>query len=154
MSRLSIWVPTNRTDRHGRYTHMDGWNEIKHALETNRNIGSKLIREDVQHVAMWARLAMRKQGWKRMSAESAIPCKVRLTFVERDHRRDVGNVHGGAKYALDGLTARHKYGAGAIYDDSQVWLPEVEYRIAYVSERFSEPGIQIDIETLEERNEA
>jgi hypothetical protein len=150
MSRLSIWVPTNRTDRHGRYTHMDGWNEIKHALETNRNIGSKLIREDVQHVAMWAKLAMRKQRWPQMDKAHAVPCKVTLTFVERDHRRDVGNIHGGAKYALDGLTKRHEYGAGAIYDDSQVWLPEVEYRIAYVSERFTEPGIQIDIETLED----
>ena len=89
-----------------------------------------------------------------MDKANAVPCKVTLTFVERDHRRDVGNIHGGAKYALDGLTTRHEYGAGAIYDDSQSWLPEVEYRIAYVSERFTEPGIQIDIETLEERYEA
>ena len=154
MSRLSIWVPTNRTDRHGRYTHMDGWNEIKHALETNRNIGSALIREDVQHVAMWAKLAMRKQRWPQMDKANAVPCKVTLIFVERDHRRDVGNIHGGAKYALDGLTKRHEYGAGAIYDDSQVWLPAVEYRISYVGKGFDEPGIQIDIETLEERCEA
>lgn len=146
---LVIWVPTNRLDEHCKYTHMDGWNEIKGALESGRNIGAALIREDVQHVAMWARIAMRQQAWSPMTKADAIPCRVTLTFVERDHRRDVGNIHGGAKYALDALTARHKYGTGAIYDDSQKWLPVVEYRIAYVGKGFSEPGMRITIEPLE-----
>lgn len=133
---------------------MDGWNEIKSALESNRQTGAKLMRENVKHVAAWARLAMHKARWAPMRDESAAACTVSLTFVERDHRRDVGNIHGGAKYALDALTARHRYGAGAIYDDSQRWLPEVAYRIGYVGHGFKEPGILIEIETLEDRHEA
>lgn len=154
MASLVIWVPTNRVDRFGRYTHMDGWNEIKSAFESSRAQGSKLIRQDVKHVATWARLAMHKARWKPMNGRNAVPVMVTLTFVERDHRRDVGNIHGGAKYALDALTARHKYGAGAIYDDSQRWLPQVAYFIGYVGQGFSEPGLQIVIETLEESHEA
>ena len=152
--QLTVWVPTNRVDERGRYTHMDGWNEIKSAFEENRYHGSALIREDVQHVALWCGIAMRQQGWGPMPKGEAVPCRVMLTFVERDRRRDVGNIHGGAKYALDALTSRHKYGASAIYDDSQRWLPEVEYRIAYVGERFREPGLLMVIEKLEEEWES
>lgn len=145
---LHIWVPTNRVDRRGRYTHMDGWNEIKSAFESGRNVGSNLIREDVKRVATWTLLAMRRYGWEPMDATNASPCAVRITFVERDHKRDVGNIHGGAKYALDGLTARHKYGAGAIYDDSQRWLPRVEYEIDYVGKEYTEPGMAITVQRL------
>ena len=62
----------------------------------------------------------------------------------------MGNIHGGAKYALDALTMRHKFGAGAIYDDSQRWLPAVEYRIECVGKQFREPGLKIEVNTLEE----
>ena len=160
--RLHIWVPTNRRAHlkgkaRGTYqsvpTHMDGWNELKAALEKGRNFGARVFRTNVRHVAKWARLAMRDAGWPAMDEQSAVPCVVDLTFVERDRRRDVGNVHGGAKYALDALTARHKYGAGAIYDDSQRWLPEVRYHIAYVGERYREPGLAITITPMEAGDE-
>lgn len=148
---LHVWVPTNRVDAQCRYTHVDGWNELKKAYESNRNIGSSVMRENVKHVATHTRLAMMRQRWHPMTRANAQPCKVTLTFVERDRRRDVGNIHGGAKYALDALTARHKFGAGAIYDDSTKWLPEIEYRIAYVGKEWDEPGIAITVTTLEDR---
>lgn len=149
---LLVWVPTNRVDKRGRYTHMDGWNELLDAYKAGREVGAARMRDDVQHVAMWVRIAMRQQGWQPMAKGSAVPCRVSITFVERDRRRDVPNVHGGDKYALDALTSRHKFGASAIYDDSQRWLPEVEYHIAYASESsgFLEPGMRILIETLED----
>ena len=150
MPSLEIWVPTNRTDEYGRYTHMDGWNEILSAFATSRNVGSRLMRDNVRHVATWTSIAMRRYAWQVVTKRSAVPCNVTLTFVERDHRRDVGNIHGGAKYALDALTKRHKFGAGAIYDDSQRWLPTVEYRIECVGEQFVEPGLKIEVNTLEE----
>ena len=151
MARLEIWVPTNRADKSMRWTHVDGWNELKSAFEVSRAVGATRIRQNVKHVARWTAIAMRSQGWPAMSKESAVPCKVTLTFVEKDRRRDVGNIHGGAKYALDALTARHDHGASAIYDDSQRWLPEVVYQVAYVGDEFKEPGIQILVETLEDR---
>ena len=127
---------------------MDGWNEIRSAYECSRYKGASRIKEDVQHVALYTRLAMRRYGWQPMSKSFAVPVKVTLTFVERDKRRDVPNIHGGAKYATDAITARHKDGAGAIYDDSQRWMPEVVYEIAYVGDGFIEPGLQITIEQI------
>ena len=150
MARLVIWVPTNRWDSRLRYIHVDGWNELVAANRKGAKVGARVERENVIHVAQWARVAMRKAKWEPMTRRTAKPCRVTLTFVERDRRRDVGNIHGGSKYALDGLTARHPHGAGAIYDDSQRWLPEVEYRVEVVSESHREPGIEITIETLEE----
>ena len=143
---LRVWVPTNRTDSKGRYTHVDGWNEILSAFTTSRVIGNRRMRQNIRHVATYTTLAMHNQKWPAMGDKStAVPCVVRLTFVERDHRRDVGNIHGGAKYALDALTSRHKYGVGAIYDDSQKWLPEVRYRITTVGTDYLEPGILIEV---------
>ena len=147
MRPLRIWVPTNRVDGMGKYTHMDGWNEILAAFKCSCYTGNALIQEDVHHVALWAKIAMRQQGWPRMEKGLCLPCRIGLTFVERDRRRDKPNIYGGAKYAIDALTSRHKGGAGAIYDDSQRWLTDVDYGIALVGEEFSEPGLQIVIET-------
>lgn len=149
--QLRVWIPSNRVNAQMRLTHMDGWNEIKSAIESQRNVGSRLIREDVQHCAQHIRLAMLRARWKPMDKWSAVPCKVTLRFVERDRRRDLGNIHGGGKYALDALTRRHRYGAGAIYDDSQRWLKEVVYDVAYVGKDYPEPGLEIIVETLEKR---
>ena len=93
----------------------------KSAFESGRNVGSNLIREDVKRVATWTLLAMRRYGWEPMDTTNASPCAVRITFVERDHKRDVGNIHGGAKYALDGLTARHRSTMWAGSTQSQGW---------------------------------
>ena len=49
-----------------------------------------------------------------------------VTFVEPNRRRDYSNiVGGGLKFLLDALSRPqgNKAGAGAIYDDSQTWLP-------------------------------
>lgn len=138
---LEVRVPTNRYDRRGRPTHMDGWNEIIDAYKSNKYKGAAREAENVQHVAFYVARAMRKQGWSRMEDKKhAKPCIVTIIFVERDRRRDIGNVHGAAKYALDALTHRHSCGASAIYDDSQRWLKNISYEVAVDAD---EPGMRI-----------
>ncbi len=125
---------------------MDGWNEIISAYKSHRNKGADRERENVTHVAFHVRRAMAISGWKAMLDKgSALPCHVHLCFVERDKRRDIGNIHGGAKYALDALTHRHPLGAGAIYDDSQRWMPQTTYSVEVDPER---PGIAITVERM------
>ena len=147
---LEVWVPTNRYDRNGARTHMDGWNEIVAAYRSNRHKGSGRELDNVAYVASHVRDAMQAQHWRAMrDKRSAVACDVHLLFVERDRRRDVGNVHGGAKYALDALTFRHPYGAGAILDDSQRWLHNVTYEVAVDK---NDPGIHITVRTLGPRS--
>ena len=147
---LRVWIPTNRYDKDGRPTHMDGWNEIIAAYRSNRHKGSTREIDNVEYVAYYVRDAMQSQHWQAMrDKKSAVRCHVHLLFVEKDRRRDIGNVHGGAKYALDALTFRHPYGAGAILDDSQRWLHNVTYEVAVDK---NEPGIRITVRALEPRS--
>ena len=140
---LVAFVPTNRRDKNRAPTHMDGWNEIIAAYRSNRHKGSERELENVAYVATHVRKAMRAQGWERMRDKGrAARCSVHICFIERNRRRDIGNVHGGAKYALDALTQRHTYGVGAIYDDSQRWLSDVTYQVESDKEH---PGMIIYI---------
>ena len=146
---LVVWVPTNRRDEDYEPTHMDGWNEIVNEYKRSRYHGSKREMTNVEYVASYVTEAMAKQGWAAMvDVASAVPCSVTILFVERDRRRDVGNIHGGAKYALDALTHRHPRGASAIYDDAQRWLPEIHYIIDVDADR---PGMRITVRELERR---
>lgn len=146
---LCVWVPTNRRGRDGLPTHMDGWNEIVAAYKRSRHAGSKRELANVEHVASYVLEAMQMQRWPRMSSKlRAMPCRVALLFVERDRRRDIGNVHGGAKYALDALTWRHPRGAGAIHDDSQKWLEDVAYAVTVDPKN---PGLLIKVRMCEAR---
>lgn len=125
---LHVWVPTNRYDADQLPTHMDGWNEILDAYKANRHRGGERELSNVAHVACYARAAMREQGWDPMGDKTrSVPCSVSILFVERNRRRDIPNVYGGSKYAIDALTSRHKAGACAIYDDSPRWLQRVAY---------------------------
>ena len=146
---LEVFVDTNRADRYGDPTGMDGWNEIVDAYRSNRHKGSERELANVGWVASHVGDAMDEQGWPEMrSKEDAVPCVVDLLFVERNRRRDIGNIHGGAKYVLDALTRRHRLGCGAIYDDSQRWLKDVTYAVAIDPES---PGIRITVRELEPR---
>ena len=146
---LEVWVPTNRYDKDGQPTHMDGWNEIISAYRSNRHKGNAREIENVEYVASYVREAMQSQHWRAMrDKKRAVRCRVHLLFVERDRRRDIGNIHGGAKYALDALTWRHPYGAGAILDDSQRWLADVTYS---VTRNPNKPGLYMHVRALEER---
>lgn len=146
---LEVWVPTNRYDKDGQPTHMDGWNEIISAYRSNRHKGNAREIENVEYVASYVREAMQSQHWRAMrDKKRAVRCRVHLLFVERDRRRDIGNIHGGAKYALDALTWRHPYGAGAILDDSQRWLADVTYS---VTRNPNKPGLYMLVRALEER---
>lgn len=149
LQTLEVFVGTNRADRYGHPAGMDGWNEIIGAYCSNRHKGSDRELANVDWVSSFVRDAMNEQGWRQMRyKEDAVPCSVDLLFVERDRRRDIGNIHGGAKYVLDALTQRHKLGCGAIYDDSQRWLKDVTYAVAINPEG---PGIQITVRELEPR---
>lgn len=148
---LRVWVPTNRHlgGKRSKPTHMDGWNEILTEYKKGPNVGAERERENLEHVAWHVRRAMVAQRWPPMRTHlEAVPVEVALTFVERDRRRDHGNIHGGAKYALDALTIRNKGGAGAIYDDSQKWLRHIGYGVSVDREH---PGLAIVVRELEGR---
>ena len=120
---LRIWIPSNRRYDDGSPKGMDSFNEIINANRSGRIVGSRMERENVMWCATYVRKAMADQGWPAMRDKaSAVPCKVCLMFVEPNAMRDVPNVYGQSKFAIDALTARHSLGAGAIYDDSQRWL--------------------------------
>jgi hypothetical protein len=90
---------------------------------------------------------MEAAGWEPyLEPESSSPCRVSLTLVEANSRRDVPNVVGGAlKYALDAVTRprRGKGGAAAIYDDSPRWLSDVSVRVEVDADG---PGMWVEIE--------
>ena len=140
MSNLHFFVPSNRTNKHGRPTHVDGWNEYIKAVNTHRMVGANLERENVKLVSEYAMVAMRNQRFR----PPVVPCEVHVTFVEVNQRRDVPNVFGGLKWVLDGLSRPRgsKYlGAGAIFDDSPKWVT-VHPHIRIDP---SNPGVEIDV---------
>lgn len=144
-ARLHVWVPTNRRYRNGCPKAMDGLNEIIADNRAHRNKGARIERENVEWVSWYVLQAMREQDWTPMNdKESAVPCKVFITFVEVNDKRDVPNiVGGGLKYVLDALTRPQgkKAGSGAIYDDSVRWLTECVPSILIGTN----PGIEITV---------
>ena len=146
---MHVWVPTNRYDRDYRKASMDGWNEILNAYKRDRYHGGSRELENVEHVASYVAEQMAKDAWKPMrQKENSVPCSVTILFVERNRKRDIPNVFGGSKYAIDALTHRHKCGASAIFDDSPHWLQCVAYGRDVDPE---EPGMHIVIRELRPR---
>lgn len=137
---LVFFVPSNRTDKQGRPTHVDGMNEIIRANRTNKYVGAKQERQNVALVRDYCVAAMYLKGWKPLEVKA----RVYVRFVEVNARRDVGNIYGGLKWVLDGLTRPRgaKDGAGAIVDDSQKWV-EVVPSVSVDRDR---PGVWIRIE--------
>ena len=124
---LTVMIPSNRTYKDGSPKGMDGLNEIISYNRTNRYKAATIERENVEWCAWHIKQAMQQQGWQPMlTKETARPCQVTVLFVEPNRRRDYSNiVGGGLKFLLDALSRPqgNKAGAGAIYDDSQTWLP-------------------------------
>lgn len=149
---LHVWIPSNRTYDDGRPKAMDGLNEIIDANRVNRHVGAALEKENVEWCYYFIKRAMGSQRWKPMCDKAdAVPCEVRLTFVEANRRRDVSNIYGGGcKYVLDALTRTRydrggrvtKIGAAAIYDDSVRWLTEC---VTAVRVNPKKPGIEITV---------
>ena len=152
MSELKIWIPTNRYYDDGRPKAMDGLNEIIDANRTDKYVGAALEKEDIEWCYYFAKRAMRSQGWHPMQERAdAVPCKVLITFVEANRRRDVPNIYGGGcKYVLDALTRTRydksgkvtKLGAAAIYDDSVRWLAKC---VPDVRVDPKKPGIEVTV---------
>lgn len=143
---LRVFVPTNRaytSERNwGRPAPMDGLNEIVAANRADMLKGARLERENVIHVARFVRLAMNREGMRRMTLQSRRRCVVHMEIVEPHDRRDVPNVIGGvSKYALDALTATNPNGCAAIWDDKSKWL---EFHPSIRIDR-DRPGIDIHI---------
>lgn len=149
VGELRVFVPSNRVGEDGMPTHMDGWNEILREYKKNRHKGASVELENVEWVAWHVKEAMADQGWSPMeNKDDAVPCHVHLTFVERDRKRDIPNIHGGAKYAMDALTHRHLRGASAIYDDSRRWCVDVTYGVTIDP---ISPGMLIVVRAMEPR---
>lgn len=124
---LRVSIPTNRayTSRrnYGRPKGMDGLNEIISQNRADMHYGAAKERENVMWCARFIALAMRKAGYRPMTKADRQRCTVIVTIIEPNDMRDVPNVLGGVlKYTLDALTARNKYGAGAIWDDNTRWM--------------------------------
>ena len=142
---LSVFVPSNRYDRKGKATHVDGMNEIIEANRAHRNKGARLQAENIQHVAEFAMAAMSRQHFKPLTCKAV----VYVCFVEVNRRRDVSNIYGGLKWVLDGLSrprGKKLIGAGAIFDDSPQWV-EVIPDVAIDPKR---PGVEITVRPLME----
>lgn len=152
---LHVTIPTNRAydskRNWGKPKGMDGLNELIEQNRTNKYYGASKERENVMWCARFVRQAMRVAGYAPMTRADRCRCHVLITVVEVHGERDVPNVYGGVfKYACDALTARNKYGAGAIWDDNSNWMvltPKIRIDP-------SNPGIEIIVIPLEESNEA
>ena len=145
---LHIWIPTNRYYSGLKPRGMDGWNEIIKENRKGKLAGARLESENVRHCAAHIKRAMLEGGWKPMrDKETAVRCALSITFFEPNVRRDVPNIYGQTKFAIDALTARHRYGAAAIYDDSQRWLhPQIDMRVAVMPDHV---GISMTVIALE-----
>ena len=139
MSELCFFVPSPRWDRRGRPLAMDGLNEIIARERGNLNAAAKAKHDATAYVSYIAARAAREQHWHTPEGR----CRVTLTFVEINHRRDPDNVFAGAKYVLDGLTARADLGAGVIMDDSQACITLV-CALADTTDR-EHPGVWVRI---------
>lgn len=135
---LRVFIPTNQYAKSGKPKGMDGFNEIIAQNRSGIEVASKCERENVRHCAWHIRLAMADAGWQPLTKETACECSVHMTHVEPNRKRDVPNVYAASKYVLDALTARHKRGCGAIYDDSVRWLVNF---VQSVKVDRAEPGI-------------
>lgn len=154
--RLEFFVPSNRVDKRGRPTHMDGINDIVGAARANAYLSAKKKREDTEWVASFARRAMRDGGW----AVPSCPVSVETIWYETSPSRDLDNVYGGVKYVLDALCTparwsekrgtytRNPFGCGAIVDDSRKFVSQLAFGVM-VDKR--NPGVLVRVEKLPER---
>lgn len=152
---LEFFVPSNRVDKRGRPTHMDGINDVVGAARANTYLSAKKKREDTEWVAVYAKAAMRRCGWERPEA----PVIVTTEWAEADERRDLDNVYGGVKYVLDALCTparwsdkkraftRNPFGCGAIVDDSRKYVGELLFSVKTDKEN---PGVTVRVEVMEE----
>ena len=155
---LTVWVPSNNTDKRGRPQPFDGMNEvIRQARGSTYASNARKIANE-RHVASHVAKAMEEQGW--VAPEGR--CKVTLTFVEVGQGRDPDNVFGAAKFILDALctpqhtgrTGRrgnevviHRNGCSALVDDSQRYV-SLTCELAGETSR-EHPGVWVRIEEEE-----
>ena len=152
---LTVWVPSNNTDKRGNPQPLDGLNEIVRQSRGSTFAANNRKSRNEQHVARHVRAAMEEQGW--VAPEGR--CRITLTFVEVGPRRDPDNIFGAAKFILDALctpqhTGRigrrgkevviHANGCSAIVDDSQAYV-ELWLELAPETSR-EHPGVWVRIE--------
>lgn len=113
---MRFFVPSNRRTRTGQLRGFDGMNEIIDANRSNRHVGAKQERENIEYVMWHAKAAMSSQKQKPIEGKA----HVHIDFVEPNARRDPSNVLGATKFILDALTKPRasKPGVGLIQDDS------------------------------------
>lgn len=143
MAVLEFFVPSNNTDQKGNPAPLDGTGEL---IDAERGgWGNALKRRNGKNAEASCIYAMRAAKWECPT----VRCRVTLTFVETSRRRDPDNIFGGAKFILDGITqprGKRRFGAGAIYDDSQKWI-DLQYGPILIDK--GNPGCKVRIETEE-----
>lgn len=143
MQRLEFFVPSP-VKKKGVVQPMPGLNELIRAAGTSKFAYERLKGGVGRATEKYALEAAKAHDWKTPATLS----RVTLTFVERNHRRDLDNIFGGAKAVIDGITrprAGKKYGAGIIVDDSQRWCYPL-YDVAFDAENM---GVYVCIEAAE-----
>ena len=91
-----------------------GLNEYTDANRSNPRHGARIKRDQTERVAEATAGAGKIEG----------PYRLRVTWHERDRRRDVDNIEYALKFILDGLVA-----AGIVEGDSQAFVRKIEHQI-------------------------
>lgn len=153
-SVLEFFVPSNRVDKRGRPTHMDGINDVVGAARANTYLSAKKKREDTEWVAKYARDAMLSCGWE--TPDELVT--VTTVWYETSLLRDLDNVYGGVKYVLDALCTparwsdkkraytRNPFGCGAIVDDSRRYVGELRFGARVSKEH---PGVLVRVKKMQ-----
>ncbi|WP_068539466.1 RusA family crossover junction endodeoxyribonuclease [Olegusella massiliensis] len=100
--------------------------------------GSKAKRSETALVAWCAKA----QKLKPLAA----PCRVSITWYEKNHRRDLDNIAFGAKFILDGLVT-----AGVLVDDDQKHVVGISHIFATDKDN---PRIEVRLIELEAGEDA
>ncbi len=88
-------------------------NEVINANRTHNKVGAS-FKKKLEEEICWL---IKSQGVKHIKK----PCKVHITFYEKDKRRDVDNIiAGGTKSCLDSLVKMK-----VLPDDNQQWVKQI-----------------------------
>lgn len=110
---------------------LDGLNEYTSANRSNPYAGAKMKKEN-QEAVMWAIKAAR--------LKPAGAVDVRITWIEKDMRRDPDNIRFAAKFILDALVQ-----AGIIPNDTQRYIRGIHDRFMVNK---SNPRIVVELEEV------
>lgn len=92
-------------------------NEYQNACRSNPIVGAK-FKEDTESVILWALLQAKQSRTAHRVKE--YPEQIKITWHEKDKRRDVDNIKSAAKFILDAMTK-----SGLIKDDGRRFVSQI-----------------------------